>query len=132
MTILEAVGDFLQASNKGTLGATIFLGLMPESPDACLCVYETSGFSPMETMGAGAIAVDRPGLQIIARAVRGDYPGARDAADGARLLLAGVTETTLSGVHVMRISPEGSILPMGEDQDGRPMVSVNFACTVRP
>ncbi len=105
---------------------------MPESPDVCVCVYETAGFAPMETMGVAAFAVERPGLQVITRAGRGDYPAARDKAVAVRNLLASVVETTLSGVHVMRISAEGSVLPMGEDQNGRPMVSVNLSCTVRP
>lgn len=132
VTILEAVGDYLQAQGQGTLGATLFLGVMPESPDACVCVYEGPGLSPMETMGAGAFAVDQPGLQVISRGVRGDYPGARDKARAVRLLLAAVIETSLSGLHVMRISADGSLLPMGEDQNGRPMISMNFSCVVRP
>jgi hypothetical protein len=132
VTILEAVGDYLQAQAQGTLGTNLFLAVMPESPDVVTCVYETAGFAPQFTMGAGAVAVDQPGLQVICRAARGNYPGARDKADAIRLLLAAVTETTLSGVHIMRISPDGAVLPMGEDDNGRPMVSVNFSCQVRP
>ena len=131
-TILEAVGDYLQAQTQGTLGVSLFLGMMPESPDACVCVYETSGLAPMLTMGSAAFAVDQPGLQVITRGARGDYPGARNRAVTIRGLLAAVTETTLSGIHIMRISADGSLLPMGEDQNGRPMVSMNFSCAVRP
>lgn len=132
MTILEAVGDYLQAQAQGTQGTNLFLAVMPESPDVVTCVYETAGFAPQFTMGSAALAVDQPGLQVICRAARGDYPGARDKADAIRRLLGAVTETTLSGVHVLRISPDGGILPMGEDDNGRPMVSVNFSCQVRP
>lgn len=132
MTILEAVGDYLQAQGIGTLGTDLFLAVMPESPDAVVCIYETQGFAPVETMGAAAFAVERPGLQVIARAARGDYPAARDAAVAVRNLLAGLVESTVSGVHIMRVSAEGSPLPMGEDQNGRPMISCNFACQVRP
>lgn len=131
-TILEAVGDYLQAQGQGTLGTNLFLAMMPETPDALVCVYEGPGIAPLETMGSAAFAVDQPGLQVITRGARGDYPGARDKARAVRSLLAAVTETTLSGVHVMRISADGSLLPMGEDQNGRPMVSMNFSCAVRP
>jgi hypothetical protein len=131
-TILEAIGDYLQAQGQGTLGTNLFLGMMPETPDACVCVYESSGLAPMETMGTAAFAVEQPGLQVIARGARGDYPGARDKAVAVRALLAAVIETTISGIHVMRISADGSLLPMGEDQNGRPMVSTNFSCAVRP
>ena len=132
MTVLDAVGDYLQAQGVGTLGSDLFLAVMPESPDACVCVYETTGYSPEETMGAGAFAVDRPGLQVICRAGLGDYPAARDKAVTVRGLLAGIVEQTLSGVHVLRVSASGSMQPMGEDQNGRPMVSVNFDCMVSP
>lgn len=130
-TILEAVGDYLQAQGQGTLGTSLFLAVMPESPDALVAVYENSGLSPMETMGSAAWAVDQPELQVIARGARGDYPGARNRANTIRGILAAVTETSISGIHIMRIRAEGSVLPMGEDENGRPMVSVNFQCQVR-
>lgn len=132
MTVLEAVGDYLQAQGQGTLGTNLFLAVMPESPDACVCVFETAGFAPQFTMGSAAMAVDQPGLQVICRAARGDYPGARDKADAIRRLLGAVLEQTISAVHIMRIAPDGGVLPMGEDENGCPMVSVNFSCQVRP
>lgn len=132
MSILEAVGDYLQTQGQGTLGTNLFLAMMPETPDACVCVYETSGLAPMMTMGSAAFAVDQPGLQVIVRGARADYPGARNKALTVRGLLAAITETTISGIHVMRVSADGSLLPMGEDQNGRPMVSTNFSCVVRP
>lgn len=132
MTILEAVGDYLQAQGVGTLGTDLFLAVMPETPDACVCVYETQGFAPQETMGSAAFAVDRPGLQVICRGARGDYPGARDKAVSVRNLLAALLETTVSGVHILRVTADGGVAPMGEDQNGRPMVSSNYSCQVLP
>jgi hypothetical protein len=60
-TILESVGDYLQNTasafgahtSQGTLGTDIFLAVLPESPDACVAIYENSGSSPTFTMGAG-------------------------------------------------------------------------------
>lgn len=130
-TILESVGDYLQAQGHGTLGTSLFLAVMPETPDAVVAVYESTGLSPMETMGAAAFVIDQPEIQVIVRAARGDYPGARDKADTIRRLLAAITETSISGIHIMRIRPDGAVLPMGEDENGRPMVSVNFQCAVR-
>jgi hypothetical protein len=131
-TFLEALGDYLQTQSQGTLGTNLFLGVMPESPDAVVCLYEGPGLAPMETMGVSAFAVDQPGLQVISRGLRGDYPGARDKARTVRGLLAAITETTISGIHIMRVSADGALLPMGEDQNGRPMISMNFSCAVRP
>jgi hypothetical protein len=130
-TILESIGDYLVTNSHGTLGTSIFLGTLPESPDACVAVYENSGSSPAFTMGAGGIRIDYPMIQIICRAGREDYPTARDKADTIRILLASVVETTVSGVHIMRIEPMGSVNQLGVDPKYRPLISVNFRCLVR-
>jgi hypothetical protein len=138
-TILESVGDYLQNAasafgahgTQGTLGTTLFLGTLPETPDACVAVYENSGTPPSFTMGTGGIVIDYPMLQVICRAGREDYPTARDKAESIRNLLASVLESTISGVHIMRIEPMGSVNPLGVDPKYRPLVSVNFRCLVR-
>lgn len=130
-TILESVGDYLVTNSLGTLGTDLFLGTLPESPDACVAVYENSGTPPSFTMGTGGIVIDYPMLQIICRAGREDYPTARDKAESIRNLLASVLESTISGVHIMRIEPMGSVNPLGVDPKYRPLVSVNFRCLVR-
>jgi hypothetical protein len=130
-TILESVGDYLVTNSLGTLGTDLFLGTLPDSPDECVAVYENAGTSPAFTMGTGGIVIDYPMLQIIARAGREDYPTARDKAENIRDLLALVLESTISGVHIMRIEPMGSVNPLGVDSKFRPLVSVNFRCLVR-
>lgn len=131
-TILEAVGDYLVAQAQGTLGTDLFLSVMPETPDALVAVYENTGGSPEFTMGAAATAIDRPSIQVICRGARGDYPGARDKAQTIRGILGAVTQVTQSGIVILRIEPQGSVLPMGDDENLRPMISVNFDCMVLP
>jgi len=131
-TILEAIGDYLAAQGEGTLGTNLFLAVMPETPDVCVAVYENAGNSPSFTMGSAPFAIDRPTIQVICRAARGDYPTARNKAVSIRNLLGAVTDQTLSGINVMRIEVQGSVIPMGEDENQRPMVSINFDCMVRP
>jgi len=138
-TILESVGDYLQNTasafgahaSQGTLGTNLFLGTLPDSPDACVAVYENAGSSPAFTMGSGGIRVDYPMLQIITRATREDYPTARDKAETIRTLLASVLEQTVSSIHIMRIEPMGSVNQLGVDPKYRPLISVNFRCLVR-
>jgi hypothetical protein len=138
-TILESMGDYLQNTSsafgahasQGTLGTNIFLGVLPDTPDACVSVYENTGSSPTFTMGAGGIQIDYPMLQIICRATREDYPTARDKAETIRVLFASVLEQSVSGVHIMRIEPMGSVNLLGVDPKYRPLVSVNFRCLVR-
>lgn len=132
MSLLESVGTYLQAQGQGTLATNLFLGLMPPSPDACVTLYENSVGAPMETMGSAAVAVDLIGLQVIVRGTRDDYPTARDKALTVRTLLAGITETTLSGVHIHRISADTWPIPLGNDDLDRPQFSVRFRAMVRP
>lgn len=82
-------------------------------------------------MGAGGIVIDYPMIQIVCRAGREDYPTARDKAEAIRVLLASVLEQTISGIHIMRIEPMGSVNLLGVDPQYRPLVSVNFRCLVR-
>ena len=127
-TILEAIGNYLVAQGQGTLGTDLFLSRMPETPDACVCVYEGEGGVPEFTMGTTML--DNPAIQIIVRGAREDYVTARDKAQTIRLLLSGLTNETLSGVVILRFSPIGSILPMGFDKNDRPMISSNYRAIV--
>jgi hypothetical protein len=138
-TILESIGDYLQNTSsafgahasQGTLGTNLFLATLPESPDVCTAIYENSGTPPAFTMGSGGIVIDYPMLQIISRATKEDYPTARDKIEDIRNLLASITDVTISGVHVLRIEPMGSVNPLGIDPKQRPLLSVNFRCLVR-
>jgi hypothetical protein len=131
MTILEAVGDYLVTNGQGTLGTNLFLGVLPESPDECVAVIESEGASPEYTMGVGGIVIDSPNIQILVRAGRDDYPTARDKANTIRLLLAAVTNQTISTINVMRIESIGSVGLVGLDEKSRPLISANFRCMVR-
>ena len=130
-TILEAVGTYIDNNNATlALGTNLFLMKMPDTPDLCVCVYEYQGIAPIETFGATAFEVDRPSVQIAVRAGRDDYPTARDLADTLRTLVAGMSNVTVGGVTVMRVSSSGSLYPLGADQLDRPRVVFNLDCHV--
>lgn len=130
-TILEAVGTYIDTNNATlTLGTNLFLMKMPDTPDLCVCVYEYQGIAPIETFGATAFEVDRPSVQIAVRAGRDDYPTARDLADTLRTLVAGMSNVSVGGVTVMRVSSSGSLYPLGADQLDRPRVVFNLDCHV--
>lgn len=131
-TILEAVGDYLVAQGQGTLGVSIFLSTMPETPDALVAVYESVGDTPSFTMGGAAVAINRPVIEVIVRGAKNDYPGARDKAETIRSILGAVVGQSLSGIQVLRMAPQGWLNPLGDDENLRPTVSVNFECMVLP
>lgn len=130
-SVLEALGAYIDANrNDLTIGTNLFLSKMPDSPDACVCVYETQGNAPVMTFGATAIQLDRPNVQISVRAGRDDYAAARDMAQALRTLVAGIVNVTSSGVLIMRAEPTGSFYPLGVDQLERPRVVFNMDCHV--
>lgn len=131
-TILEVIGNYLEAQGQGIQGTNLFLGRMPTAPDACVTVYEYGGQGPQFTFGAAATAIDRPSIQVMCRASRDDYPTARDKAQSIRSLLGAVTGQTLSGMYVLRIAPLGSVNPIGPDENDRPLVTVNFQVALVP
>lgn len=127
----NAAGAFGAHTSEGTLGTTLFLGTLPESPNACVAVFESAGSPSAFTMGTGGIVFDYPLIQVMCRAEREDYPTARDKAENIRNTLASILESTISSVHIMRIEPMGGVNPLGVDGKYRPLVSVNFRCLVR-
>ena len=130
MTVLESVGTYLAANGQGTVGTNLFLGRLPTSPDACVAVYEYQGAPPREVFGASALIMARPRIQVVVRGARDDYPTARDKTIAIRDLLAAITDQTLSGIRVLRLSAVGSVNPLGPDSSDRPLLSINFDATV--
>jgi len=130
-TILEAVGSHIDANSATlTIATNLFLGRMPETPDLCVAVYEYQGFAPLSTFGSTGFEVDKPSIQVVVRASRDDYPTARNLAQDLRILLAGVTDTTINGLRVIRLASNGSILPLGTDDLDRPRIAFNLDCFV--
>ena len=131
MSVLEALGDYLQAQGLGTQGLDLFLGFMQDTNTMTVTLYEYEGASPIETMGAGIAPIDLPRVQVVVRGTKDTYPETRDKAMAIRDALQQITEQELSGVSVMRVRALGSILPLGFDSQDRPSVSANFECVVR-
>jgi hypothetical protein len=130
-TILEAVGTYIDNNNATlALGTNLFLAKMPDSPDVCVCLYEYEGFAPIESFGTASRDVDRPSVQVVVRAARDDYPAARDLADTLRTLVAGMSNVSVAGVAVMRVTSSGSLYPLGADALDRPRVVFNLDCHV--
>lgn len=136
--ILEALGDYLQNTSgafgahtsQGTLGATIFLGKMPASPDYCITLYEYEGMQPRESFGGNPYDVDMPRIQVVVRGARDDYPTARDATKAIRDLLSDLTDVTISSTKVLRVASLGAFIPLGLDDKDRPRIAANFQAYV--
>lgn len=126
--LLDEVGDYLSTGGLGTVGVDLFLGYMPETPDAVLALYETGGLGPVRAMRSspGQPVAERPRLQVVARAAEHDYAAARLKVQQAYAKLEGAGDLTLGGVRYLWIGAVQSPFLMGRDSQGRVMVACNF------
>jgi hypothetical protein len=131
MGLVESVADKIATGGYGSVGTSIFIGLMPDSPDASVVIYESIGPGVVETFGGG-ISLDHVTIQVSVRGARDDYPTARDLANNIRKYLAGITEETVGGVRILRMRHEGYINSIGRDAEDRPLFTMNFIATVVP
>jgi hypothetical protein len=129
MAISEATADKIASGGYGTVGTNIFIGLMPDTPEACVTVYEGIGPGIIEHFGGG-VSLDIVGVQVTVRGSRDDYPTARNLAVNIRNYLATITEETVGGLRILRMKPEGYINSIGRDPEDRPLFTMNFLATV--
>lgn len=122
--ILEALADKLQAASVVVTGVDCFIGLMPNSPDDCVALYEYAGSAPMEVMRDNDATLERPSVQVLVRSSRNDYPTARAKIESIRDVLTDITDETISGVRFLRVSALSSINSVGTDDNERPMFTL--------
>lgn len=128
--MLEALADRLQAASVAFSASNMFIGLMPDKPDACLALYEYSGQQPLEVLRDEDATLERPGVQVLVRGVRNDYPGAREFIVAARDVLTRIADETISGVRFLRVSSASGPFATGTDPNDRPLFSLNLAVVV--
>lgn len=128
--LIESLADYIQTNGLGTVGTNVFIGKQPATPDYCVTLYEYEGMAPLEHFGSAPYSVDKPRIQVMVRGAQNDYPAARDGLQAIRVLLAGITDTTISGVRILRVASVGSLIPLGLDTQDRPQLTANFQCYV--
>jgi len=119
---------------SGTAGNLVKARLLDHDqvPDTIVGLYETAGWEPQWVMSSASTspAFERPGLQAIARST--SYQVARGHAYRVFRILDAVANKTLphsSGTYYERIAAVGSPFSLGQDQNGRFLLSVNFDVT---
>lgn len=128
--MLEALADRLQAASVATAGVNLFIGLMPNSPDVCVALYEYAGEQPLEVLRDNAATLERPSVQVMVRATRNDYPTARDLIADVRDTLTAIANEDISGVTFLRVSQNSSINAVGTDDNDRPLFTLSLTTVV--
>lgn len=128
--MLEALAARLQSASVAIAGTDLFLGLMPNSPDECVALYEYAGAQPLEVMVDNAATLERPSVQVMTRAGRNDYPTARALMIAVRDALTQITDETISGETFLRVSQISSINALGVDENDRPRFTLSLQVVV--
>lgn len=122
--ILEALADRLTSASVATVGTNLFLGMMPDDPDLCVALFEYAGAPPLEVLQNNAATLERPGIQVLVRAGRNDYPVARDLTNTIRNTLTAITDEEISGVRFLRVAALSAVNATGTDEKDRPQFTL--------
>lgn len=128
--MLEALAARLQSASVATPGANLFIGILPESPDVCVGLYEYAGSPPLEVLIDNDATLERPSIQVIVRASRNDYPTARTLIKDVRDTLTAITDETISGVRFLRVNQISAINAVGTDENDRPEFTLSLQAVV--
>ena len=119
MATLQDLGTYLAASVTDTaltMGTNLFLGRLPDTPDTCVAVFETSGEGPVNTGGGSTLpAFTQPRFQTMVRAA--DYASAASLAEDIYKKVQLIDNEALSGTRYLRA--EGVQEPYALDRDGQ-------------
>lgn len=127
MPLLDALSTYIDAQTALTAATDLFKSFLPESPDACVAIFEYPGMAPRHNFGASSnFRTEHPKFQVICRDVAGEYDLARSQAETIFLLLEKLTETDLSGVRYHSIEALHSPFALEPDAKGRVLVSCSY------
>lgn len=132
MSVLNEIAAHLVAQGLGVLGTDLFIGKLPNDPDACGVVYETGGLAPEMGFGAAGVKHETPAIQVVFRGAPGDYAGPRAKAESAYRALAAVEAQALSGTFFHFVHPQQSPFLLNRDQAERVLLAFNALCEKEP
>ncbi|HWP59532.1 MAG TPA: minor capsid protein [Candidatus Acidoferrales bacterium] len=116
-SVIDDIGQHLANNGFGSLGAEIFLSFLPDSPDSCVALIETSGTAPEYTHDRALPWKDNPSFKVIARDRHPQL--AKKRADAIWAFLASVNDLTLNGVRYFTVAPKHNPYSLGKDQNDR-------------
>jgi len=130
MSVLEALADRLASASVAVTASTMFIGIMPDTPDLCVALYEYAGAPPLEVLRSNTATLEQPSIQVMTRGSRNDYPGARALMEHVLDTLCAITDETISGVRFLRVSNLSAINALGTDEKDRPEFSLSLRAVV--
>lgn len=102
----------------------LYLGEAPDSPDACLVLFEYPGEPPV--MGYTARLLDLPYVQVMARGAAHEYRETRLAVQRAYDALSRIANTSINGTSYLQlVAIQSGPELVGYDEKRRPTLTFN-------
>ena len=117
------IKDIFESSSVslGTFATDIFIGHMPDSPDACVTIYDTGGTNPQS-----GYEYHYPTVNIKVRGAVWDYTGAYSKAYSVYESLHDVTNETWNSTKYHGIWAMSDPFFLEYDEKMRPLFTINF------
>ena len=116
------IAGLLVTAGIGTIATDLFVSEQPSLPDECVTVFDTGGFPPEANYN-----YEKPTVNIRVRGKKGGYQNAYAKAKSVKDELHAKTNEDIDSVNrIIAIWCMGDIIPLGNDDNGRPMLSINF------
>ena len=128
--LLDDLGDVLSSASIGVLGTTLFKGMLPSTPDACVAILGPyGGLPPVWAMSPGAASggrpqVERPRVQVLCRDTR--YDSAEQKAVAVRFVLDGLGGVTKNGIAYKAIFAVQEPFYLERDANNREIFAANY------
>ena len=125
-SILVDLGGYIDSNFASlTLGTNLFYGMLPESPDNCVALFENSGIAPVFTQGSNnAIKIERPQLQFLVRNT--SYETGSALANSLYLFLTEVANQSINSTQYLRVIAISSPSVIERDSNKRVLFTCNF------
>lgn len=130
-TVAEDIADKLAILGMGVVGTDIFIGVLPETPDAITAVFETGGTSPEFGFGTPGLKYESPSIQIVCRGAIGDYETPRTRISLAYYGLPQLQGVTVGSTYYHMIRPNQTPFVLRRDDNERVLIVFNAVCERR-
>jgi hypothetical protein len=124
--LAKDIAEYLEDATIGTVGSSIFVGMMPDAPADCIAVIQSGGESP-EMAGPISGQIERP--RLIVRVRNTSYASGASKANDVLKALHTAGEVSLSGHRYLFIRAVGSVNQLGRDHENRSLFSLDFVVT---
>lgn len=131
INLLNGVKDKLVAANigvwKASTGWNISIGKLPSKPDTAVAVILGPGLEANPKY-----LLDYPSVQVLVRGDTNGYVAATEKIQKVKDVLLGLHSQDVNGDRWVQVNAIGDIIPLGYQDNDKPMFSMNFQFIIMP